>query len=36
VSALQEEHALGRLLLFDIPHDRLAAEEQKILNVHQV
>ncbi|KAI3433414.1 hypothetical protein D9Q98_003229 [Chlorella vulgaris] len=35
VSALQEEHALGRLLLFDIPHDRLAAEEQKILNVHQ-
>lgn len=36
VGAMQEEHALGRLLVFDIPHERLASEEQKILGVNQV
>lgn len=33
---MQAEHALGRLLVYDVPHERLAAEEQKILGVHQV
>jgi hypothetical protein len=36
VSAMQAQHALGRLLLFDISHDRMEAEEDRILMVHQV
>lgn len=36
VGAMQAQHALGRLLLYDISHDRLEAEEDKILKVHQV
>jgi hypothetical protein len=32
---MQAQHALGRLLLFDISHDRMEAEEDRILMVHQ-
>ena len=36
VGALEAEHALGRLLLHDIPHERVPQEEQRILGVHRV
>ena len=36
VMAMQADHALGRLLLHGIDHERVPAEQQRILGVHQV
>ncbi len=36
VMAMQADHALGRLLLHGIDHELVAAEQQRILGVHQV